>query len=254
MGKGMGAKRVYSVADVKRSYSQAKAHEEWFGDWASALIYRPISFQVTPILIRLSVSATAVTIFSLLLGLSLPFLVLAGGRYAFAIVAVLATVWVILDCVDGNIARVTGSASRLGHYLDFVTDVMFRASFYCAIGLLADEAANPGQSGGMSSLSLSIFSVCVAMAARFSRMYQQQMSGDDVYSEDGKFFGETSASVAKIVFSFLSGIDRLLPAMVLAAGLTGRMEWVVMFLVIYSVADFIYTQYALLHQFLARKS
>src|SRR5476651_2342469 len=111
--------RRFSIADIRRTYSPAKAREEWFGDWASALIYRPLSFCVTPLFIRLGFSAQMVTLLSLMIGLSLPLIAIFGGGTALWWVAGLATVWVVLDCVDGNIARLLQTASRSGHYLDF---------------------------------------------------------------------------------------------------------------------------------------
>ncbi len=132
-------KTRYTIADVRASYDAQKAREEWHGDWMSALIYRPISFFLTPPLLNLSISASQVTFFALLMSFALPVVALKAGRAAHLTVAVVAILFVILDCVDGNIARVTKTASKSGHYLDFLTDIVFRIGLYAAVGILADR-------------------------------------------------------------------------------------------------------------------
>lgn len=227
--------RRYTTADVKRTYSPAKAREEWYGDWASALIYRPLSFLITPLFLSLSVSASAVTLISLILGLSLPLLALFGGTSGAWFVALLATLWVILDCVDGNIARVTGTSSPAGRYFDFVTDVLFRGSFYVAIGILTDAGH------GYRGLALCLAAGYAAMAARFCRQVYHQGGGEDVYSETAGPADATGLSLVKIVFAFLSGIDRLLPLTLLAATYFHRLFWIAWFLLAYSLADLVYS-------------
>jgi phosphatidylglycerophosphate synthase len=238
MAKG----RRYTVADVRATYSLAKAREEWFGDWASALIYRPLSIFVTPLFLAAGFSARMVTLLSLAIGLALPLIARFGGPMGGFWVAGLATVWVVLDCVDGNIARVTKSDSKSGHYFDFVTDVVFRGSFYAAIGLLADASAG----GSFARLALCLLSCYVAMAARFCRLFHARHSGVDVYEEG--VTQDRPRTVMQMLFSFLSGIDRILPLMVLASTLAGRFDAVVGFLVIYSGLDFLYSQISIARQ------
>jgi len=238
MAKG----RRYTIADVRATYPPAKAREEWFGDWASALIYRPLSILVTPMFLAAGFSARMVTMLSLAIGLALPLIACFSGPSGGFWVAGLATVWVMLDCVDGNIARVTNSASKAGHYFDFVTDVVFRGSFYAAIGLLADASAG----GGFARLALCLLAGYVAMAARFCRLFHARDSGVDIYEEGAT--QDRPHTPTQMLFSFLSGIDRLLPLMVLASMLLGRFDAVVGFLVIYSGLDFLYSQISIARQ------
>jgi len=234
----MAIKHRYSIDEVKSTYSPAKAREEWYGDWASALIFRPLSFLLTPPLLRLGFSASTVTLLSLLTGLSLPLIALYGSVSSILWVAGLATVWLVLDCVDGNIARVLGTAGCAGQYFDFAADVLFRGCFYAAIGLLAD--ALPGAKG--NGFQLTMLAAYVAMAARFCRLFYARQSGTDIYEDPGPV---KPRGVAQIIFSFLSGLDRLLPLMVLGGGLAGRMDWIIFFLLIYSGLDFLYSQFSI---------
>lgn len=242
--------RKYTVGDIRRSYTPAKARAEWYGEWPSAMIYRPLSFLLTPLLLSLSFSATMVTLLSLALGLALPLIAAFGGREAVWIVAATATAWMILDCIDGNIARVTETSSLAGRYLDSVTDVAFRGCFYVAIGILIDAGTRQGHSG----LAICVAAGYAAMAARFCRLYYDQLSGTDVYSEASEQTGPARLTPARGLFAFLSGIDRLMPLMVFFAAYWHRLLWIAWFLLIYGLADFVLSQFGIWQSLRARRA
>ncbi len=231
----------YTIKDVRASYGPEKAREEWYGDWMSALVYRPVSFWITPPLLNLSVSASQVTVFALLIALVLPFAALMAGEAAHFSVAVLAIAFLILDCVDGNIARVTATASKSGHYLDFLTDIVFRVTLYAAVGILAGRETSSLSWMDGQALMLSLLAALIAIVGRLSRVFTRQLSPGDVFDEDRSANGVFD----RIVFPFLSGLDRVLPIVVLAADRWGGLRWVVLWLLAYSAGDFIITQYAI---------
>jgi len=226
-----------SAAALFRAYAADKAGEEWHGEWGAALLFRPPAILLAPVLLRLGVPATAVTLCSLGLALSLPAVAFAWGAVPAALIAVLAG---ILDCLDGTIARASGSVSRTGHYLDFVTDVVFRASFYAAIGLLAAGAAPVWLHGW--ALPLALVAALFAISARLCRVYAEKMSGTAPYGEPPR------RGAATLIFSVISGIDPLTPLVVLLLGMVGGMYWLVLWLVAYSALDFLYTQVAALRR------
>lgn len=229
----------YTIADVRASYSAEKAREEWQGDWMSALLYRPLSFLLTPPLLNLSVSASQVTVFSLLMSFALPFVALKAGHTAHLTVAMLAILFVILDCVDGNIARVTKTASKSGHYLDFLTDIVFRIGLYAAVGILADREAGSLAWMDGQGLALGLLAALISIVGRLSRVFTRQLSPGDVYdAPEGQGF------IDRFALPALSGLDRLLPLLVLGADWWGGLRWVILWLLAYSAADCAYTQYA----------
>ncbi len=82
-------------------------------------VYRPLSGPAASLLARTRVTPNQVTYASA--GLSF----VGGGafaRRAFVPGAILALLGSITDCVDGDLARATGRASRSGSYLDHVFD------------------------------------------------------------------------------------------------------------------------------------
>lgn len=106
----------------------------------STFALRRIAAHLTPWAVRRGVPANLVTAVSALIGL--------GGSAAFAlrsypalmIGAVLLQLSLVLDCVDGEIARTTRTRSPFGAWLDAATD---RVKEYAALAGLA-VAAGPG--------------------------------------------------------------------------------------------------------------
>lgn len=229
--------RHHPVAALFRAYAADKAGEEWHGEWGAALLYRPAAILAAPALLRLGVPATAVTLCSLLLALSLPLVAWIWGAVAVGLIAVLTGV---LDCLDGTIARASNSVSRTGHYLDFVTDIIFRAGFYAAIGLLSAGATPLWLKGW--TLPLALVAALLAIAARLCRVYAEKMSGAAPYGAPARREPFT------LLFSAISGLDSLMPLAVLVLGVTGGMGWLVLWLLAYATLDFLYTQVAALRR------
>lgn len=92
---------------------------------------------IATLFIRLNWKPTHVTILALVLGL------LAGVSYYFGFVwLAILLMWSsgTLDAVDGNMARKTGQASKLGTLMDLLFDRIVEIGFILAIALTHSEA------------------------------------------------------------------------------------------------------------------
>ncbi|MGI8879665.1 MAG: CDP-alcohol phosphatidyltransferase family protein [Jatrophihabitans sp.] len=107
----------------------------------STYVLRRISARLTPSAVRRGVSANGVTIGSALVGLLGAVLFAVGGRPALAGGAILLQLSLVLDCVDGEIARATRTRSAIGGWLDAATD---RVKEYAALAGLAFAAGHLG--------------------------------------------------------------------------------------------------------------
>ena len=119
----------YSLADIKRSYTPEKAWAEMQGELPCYLIYRPLSFYPSWLLLRLGVPIMAVTLSSGVLALVMAFLAWQGRPWAWLAVVASGFCFHVLDCVDGNMARTTGRFSRLGALLDGTIRPVIRTGF-----------------------------------------------------------------------------------------------------------------------------
>lgn len=90
--------------------------------WLSERTVRPISRRITPIAVRLGLAPNTITIISLLAGAGAVATALTGSRWGYLATAVLMLVSLVLDCVDGEVARWTHRYSKGGAWLDAVGD------------------------------------------------------------------------------------------------------------------------------------
>ncbi|MDR1601710.1 MAG: CDP-alcohol phosphatidyltransferase family protein [Tannerella sp.] len=94
--------------------------------------YRPIGFQIARILQNTGITPNMITAFSIFVGAG------AGVMFAFdslifSLTGILLLIFAnILDCVDGQLARMTGIKSEIGRILDGVAgDIWFLTIYVC---------------------------------------------------------------------------------------------------------------------------
>ena len=106
--------------------------------------YRPLAYPIAKVAHRLGFTANEVTVISGLCWIiSLPvflfygFAAVDGVDWSGILVAVI--LWnlgTVLDVADGSLARLSGTASPAGFYLDYVFHLLFKPCFFGAVGFL----------------------------------------------------------------------------------------------------------------------
>jgi phosphatidylglycerophosphate synthase len=97
-------------------------------------IIRQLSFRLTPVLLRTSITPNQITALSLLFGL-LSAVSFMFGNYVINIIgSLLLTISYTLDNCDGEVARVKNMSSEFGAKFDDMVDWMVDASFFAALG------------------------------------------------------------------------------------------------------------------------
>jgi phosphatidylglycerophosphate synthase len=127
------------LAEVRRSYTPEKAAEERRSELVAAVFYRPVSFWVSPLFLWLGFSADGVALLSIGLSVAMPLMVWASGELDFALIVGLGLLAQVLDCVDGNIARVTQRFSTIGVMLDGLSTLFFWSMYFIAVGVVAER-------------------------------------------------------------------------------------------------------------------
>lgn len=105
--------------ELKSEYAIGKQETEKLNGFFYYLIYRPLSFYITPLIMNLGIKPNAVTFLTLLIVLLMP-VSLIYENSSYLIIAFLGILYCVLDCVDGTMARHMGLSSSLGMYLDSV--------------------------------------------------------------------------------------------------------------------------------------
>ena len=104
--------------------------------WVKMLI-RKLSFPFTWLFINLGFSANMVSVVSILVAIGGCFLCLFTRRTAVLIGILLINFWLVLDCVDGNIARVKGHKTVFGEFVDDIGGYYIEALSYFALSVCA---------------------------------------------------------------------------------------------------------------------
>lgn len=125
------------LAEVRQSYTPEKRAEEKRSDFLAFLFYRPLSFFVTPFFLMLGISADAATAVGFGIAVAMPVAAWCLGSDASCWVALLGFSMMVLDCIDGNIARASGRSSPVGGMLDGCCTLLFWAGYFIAVGALA---------------------------------------------------------------------------------------------------------------------
>lgn len=107
--------------------------------WVSERTVRKLSRLVTPTAVRLRLAPTTVTVLSLLVGAAAVGTALIGTRWGYLLTAVLMVVSLVLDCVDGEVARWTHRYSKGGAWLDAVGDRVKEYAVWFAVGWTVDS-------------------------------------------------------------------------------------------------------------------
>ena len=96
-----------------------------------AVVFRPLSNLLVPVLARTGVTPTAVVLANAVTGLVAALALARGELLAAALLLQLKT---LLDNADGQLARVTGRVTLTGRYLDTEADLVVNAAVFAALG------------------------------------------------------------------------------------------------------------------------
>ena len=103
-------------------------------DPMDVLFYDPLAIRMARLFIRLGWSANAVTLLSLFFGVLGSVFFYPQNRWLNLVGIVLEIFAAILDCCDGQVARLTKTSSQFGRFLDGMVDTVNFLSVYLVLG------------------------------------------------------------------------------------------------------------------------
>ncbi len=196
-----------SKSDKKKDYlSSLKSIET--ENKIDQIFYRPLGYKIAKSLQNTGITPNTITIISIFVGIAAGILWYFPYNIGFALLGIIALVSAnILDCVDGQLARLTGIKSEIGRILDgFAGDLWFLTiyiAFAHRLGLQFGHIINPWW-----------FAILIVLSGL---SHLNQASIVDYYKtlhlffiskEKGKEF-ENSASVLKRYKSMSPGISKV---------------------------------------------
>jgi len=99
------------------------------------IIFRPPAFLLVKSIYQTSITPNQITWISLFFGVSGAFLITTGSATAFATAAICFIIYNILDCSDGQLARLQKSGTVTGRIVDGFADYIVAITSYLAIGV-----------------------------------------------------------------------------------------------------------------------
>ena len=135
--RAAAAAAIGAVSDARIAQLQANRVDDGF---YSTFVVRRLSKPLTRLALRLGLSPNAVTLISFAIGLGAAASFAVGTRWALVLGAVLLQVSLIVDCVDGEVARATRRFSALGAWLDASTDRVKEFLAYAGLAIGASAA------------------------------------------------------------------------------------------------------------------
>ena len=196
-----------SIVEIKDSLSDEKRLIEQ-GVWAIRYGIRPLSAYVAWLFIRLRISCKQTVVLGLLLGLAGCFLIAVGSPQVMVAGAVLLIAGSLLDYVDGNIARATGTTDKLGAYLDLTSDNFMAAAVPIAVGL---GTGNP------------LWGIVLALLYTYSTL--SIMDGRQVFDDGKNVYRAGGWNLWRLAFVAGTNAQSLHLLVLLVFAVTGRMEW-----------------------------
>jgi phosphatidylglycerophosphate synthase len=229
--------KTYTVSEVRSSFHSQKRWEEFSGELPALLIFRPISFWITPWFLRAGWSAAGVTLLGGAFALAMLAGAWLGGDHAYVLVAVMGCIVQTLDCVDGNIARVTGTLSHAGQFLDLLVGQLYWALLFVSIGLLVER--NGGGLFGDCALEVALSLSILVLLHRVTRNYAQlHFSRKQLMDEPP----EKSLAWTSLVLIGLAGLENLYVFAVWIGGAFGALDFVLLGIALYVLCVFLYVE------------
>lgn len=131
---GTGDPRQFSGKDARAvTMAILRASMKPTEGWVGRHLNRPISFRISALLMRLGVGPDPVTWFTLALAVIMALVLAHGGAGWLAAGGALYQAVSVIDCVDGDIARVTYRSSRRGALIDTACDMVANLGFYLGL-------------------------------------------------------------------------------------------------------------------------
>ena len=116
----MKKRNIEPIRELRKICQKEKFENETGNLWFEWNFKRRESIYFTKLLLKIGISANQATLLSLLFALIGGFFLVFTDVKSLILSAVFLYLYLIFDCVDGEIARYTKTSSKLGSHLDFM--------------------------------------------------------------------------------------------------------------------------------------
>lgn len=231
---------MYSYKQIKESLpvSKNKVSAFWVRLWV-----RKASYFLTYIMINLGITANQASIISAAVAFGGCVLLSINNRMCMITGVVLINLWIVFDCVDGNIARVKKESSYVGEFFDAVCGYVLIAFVFLSIGVAAFHTSD---FLGEYQYVMIIIGAVAAVSDLYSRLIYQkytytsmviaQEQGIKYTSENDNFEKEvkpTGFTMFRLVLDRQLGMSGLFMPWLIISCVFNKFEYMVVFYALY---------------------
>jgi phosphatidylglycerophosphate synthase len=103
-------------------------------EWADLFLFRPLAFLLVKAIFRTSLTPNQLSVFSVMLGVAAGILFGTGGPVTAGLGAALFFLSIVVDCADGQLARLKKNGTPLGRLVDGAIDYVVGVAVYLGLG------------------------------------------------------------------------------------------------------------------------
>ena len=182
---------------------------------------RKIAFLVVPIFLKMKISANQISILAIIIGIIAAIFIMLGDFWAILSGAILMQVWLILDKVDGVIARYRKTTSKFGEFLEEFDGAIIAVLFFSSIGVAASKF--PGSLPPFLQLPPYLFIILGILTSLFIifrhlifRHFEAVFSKEKEVKNESLFTSTGLAIFYKMAIKFLGIYSLAQPLLILA--------------------------------------
>lgn len=208
------------------------------------LFARPLSFYIASLCANAGISANAVSIFSTFVGIIGCFLFLVNSYVVNIVAAFVILLWLVLDCVDGNLAR-SVRMQPYGDYYDSMSSYVLVGLLGVCLGLRAYmdggfvfAAKDPFiiVIGALASSSDSLMRLCYQKYRNCSIELEKK---GIIKQEKNVWSDHDSTGDIKVKINMELGLATLLPILIMIFTILKKLDVVVLYMLLYYGGSFV---------------
>lgn len=243
-----------TLENIKQSLpvSKNKVSSFWVRLWV-----RKFSYLVTYVCLKMGLSANTVSVISAIDALLGCIFLSINNRWFMLAGVILINFWIVLDCVDGNIARFQKQATRSGEFFDAISGYVVCAFAYLSVGIAAFHSSSLL---GEYQYIFIILGALASITDLYSRLIYQkytctclmiaQQDGLTDYTAENDNFEKdvkpTGFTYFRLVFDRQTGISALFMPLLIISYIFSCFEYMTIFYSLYHCAALVFVFYSYL--------
>jgi len=141
------------------------------------VIYRPISFQFVKLIYQTNITPNQISYAALVFGVAAGIFYALGSELSFILAALVFFIGNVLDCADGQLARLKKNGTRIGRIIDGLIDYITAISTFVGIAIALRTSTSFFYQWGYESLMMesATYAWTITVIAALSRGLQNMM-------------------------------------------------------------------------------